>query len=52
MKYIVFVIIPTKVEVEALNEEDAKNKVYNNLVATKTNKASRLCKNRSSNRDK
>ena len=28
-------IIPTKVEVEALNEEDAKNKVYDNLVATK-----------------
>lgn len=24
MKYIVFISIPTKVEVEALNEEDAK----------------------------
>ena len=35
MKYIVFVSIPTKVEVEALNEEDAKKKVYDNLVATK-----------------
>ena len=35
MKYTVFVSIPTKVEVEALNEEDAKNKVYDNLVATK-----------------
>ena len=35
MKYIVFVSIPTKIEVEALNEEDAKNKVYDNLVATK-----------------
>ena len=30
MKYIVFISIPTKVEVEALNEEDAKNKVYDN----------------------
>ena len=35
MKYIVFVSIPTKVEVEALNEEDAKKKVYDSLVATK-----------------
>ena len=35
MKYTVFVSIPTKVEVEALNEEDAKKKVYDNLVATK-----------------
>ena len=35
VKYIVFVSIPTKVEVEALNEEDAKKKVYDNLVATK-----------------
>lgn len=35
MKYTVFVGIPTKVEVEALNEEDAKKKVYDNLVATK-----------------
>ena len=35
MKYTVFVSVPTKVEVEALNEEDAKNKVYDNLVATK-----------------
>ncbi len=34
MKYIVFVSIPTKLEVDALNEEDAKKKVYNNLVAT------------------
>ena len=34
MKYIVFVSIPTKVEVEALNEEDAKKRVYDNLVAT------------------
>ena len=34
MKYIVFISIPTKVEVDALNEEDAKNKVYDNLVAT------------------
>lgn len=34
MKYIVFISIPTKVEVEALNEEDAKKKVYSNLVAT------------------
>ena len=38
MKYTVFVSIPTKVEVEALNEEDAKNKVYDNLVATKQTK--------------
>lgn len=35
MRYIVFVSIPTKVEVEALNEEDAKKKVYDSLVATK-----------------
>ena len=35
MKYIVFVSVPTKIEVEALNEEDAKKKVYDNLVATK-----------------
>ena len=35
MKYTVFVSIPTKVEVEALNEEDVKKKVYDNLVATK-----------------
>lgn len=34
MKYTVFVSIPTKLEVDALNEEDAKKKVYNNLVAT------------------
>ena len=34
MKYIVFISIPTSVEVEALNEEDAKKKVYDNLVAT------------------
>lgn len=34
MKYIVFVSIPTSVEVEALNEEDAKKRVYDNLVAT------------------
>ena len=34
MKYIVFVSVPTKIEVDALNEEDAKNKVYDNLVAT------------------
>ena len=35
MKYDVFVSIATGVEVEALNEEDAKKKVYDNLVATK-----------------
>ena len=35
MKYIVFVSVPTKIEVDALNEEDAKKKVYDNLVATK-----------------
>ena len=34
MKYIVFVSVPTKVEIDALNEEDAKRKVYDNLVAT------------------
>lgn len=34
MKYTVFVSIPTKLEVDAINEEDAKKKVYNNLVAT------------------
>ena len=35
MKYTVFISAPTKIEVEALNEEDAKKKVYDNLVATK-----------------
>ena len=35
MKYVVFISITTGVEVEALNEEDAKKKVYDNLVATK-----------------
>lgn len=35
MKYTVFISVPTKIEVEALNEEDAKKKVYDNLVATK-----------------
>ena len=34
MKYIVFISIPMSVEVEALNEEEAKKKVYDNLVAT------------------
>lgn len=34
MKYVVFVSIPTKLEVDALNEEDAKKKVYDTLVAT------------------
>lgn len=34
MKYDVFVSITTGVEVEALNEEDAKKKVCDNLVAT------------------
>lgn len=33
MKCIIFVSIPTKIEIEALNEEDAK-KVYDSLVAT------------------
>ena len=35
MKYIVFVSVPIKIEVDALNEEDAKKKVYDNLIATK-----------------
>lgn len=35
MKYIVFVSVTTKIEVDALNEEDAEKKVYDNLVATK-----------------
>ena len=35
MKYTVFISVPTKIEVEALNEEDAKKKVYDNLIATK-----------------
>lgn len=34
MKYIVFISVPTKIEVEALNEEDAKKKVYDHLVVT------------------
>ena len=35
MKYTVFISVPTKIEIEDLNEEDAKKKVYDNLVATK-----------------
>ena len=35
MKYIIFVSMPISVEVDALNEEEAKKKVYDNLVATK-----------------
>lgn len=35
MKYTVFASVPTKIEVDALNEEDAKKKVYDNLIATK-----------------
>ena len=34
MKYIVFISIPNRVKVKALNEEDAKKKVYDNLVTT------------------
>lgn len=34
MKYIVFISIPTRVEVKALNEENAQKKVYDNLVTT------------------
>ena len=34
MKYTVFISVPTKIEVDALNEEDAKKKVYDNLAAT------------------
>ena len=49
MKYIVFVSVPTKVEVEALNEEEAKKKVLRQLSSNKTAKASRLCKNRCGN---
>ena len=35
VKYTVFANVPTKIEVDALNEEDAKKKVYDNLIATK-----------------
>ena len=35
MKYIIFVSMPISVEVDALNEEEAKKKVYDNLIATK-----------------
>ena len=34
VKYTVFISVPTKIEVDALNEEDAKKKVYDNLVTT------------------
>ena len=34
MKYIVFISIPNRVKVKALNEEDTKKKVYDNLVTT------------------
>ena len=32
VKYTVFASVPTKIEVEALNEEDAKKKVYDSTV--------------------
>ena len=35
MKYILFVSVSIKIEVDALNEVYAKKKVYDNLVATK-----------------
>lgn len=34
MKYNVLVRIPTMIEVEASSEEEAKKRVYDNLVAT------------------
>ena len=40
MKYIVFISIPTRVEVKALNEEDAKKKVYDKLSSNKSDKVS------------
>lgn len=34
MKYTVFISIPTAIEVEAINEEEAKKIVLDNLIAT------------------
>ena len=34
MKYVVFISIPTVIEVEAASEEDAKKRVLDNLIAT------------------
>lgn len=35
MKYTVFVTSPINIEVDAANEEEAKKKVYDNLVSSK-----------------
>ena len=34
MKYTVFVISPVKIEINAANEEEAKKKVFDNLVSS------------------
>lgn len=35
MKYTVFVTSPVKIEINAANEEEAKKKVFDNLVSTR-----------------
>lgn len=35
MKYTVFVTSPVKMEIDAANEEEAKKKVFDNLVSTR-----------------
>lgn len=35
MKYMVFVSVPSIIEIEANSEEDAKQQVLNNLINTK-----------------
>lgn len=52
MRYIVFVNVPTKIEVEASNEEEAKKDSLWQLSSNKPDKVSRLYKNRCSNRGK
>lgn len=34
MKYTVFVTSPVKIEIDAVNEEEANKKVFDNLVST------------------
>lgn len=34
MYYTAFVNIPIKLEIDASNEEEAKKKIYNNLIST------------------
>ena len=52
MKYIVFISVPTKIEVKAFNEKDAKKESLWQLSSNKSDKVSRLCSNKCGNRSK